>query len=359
MIKGFAELLTEAELPTPEASLWAKTIKRNAEELNTIINDILDLSKVEAGKMELEAIDFNLESLIDEVRTLADYKAREKGISLEFRVSPLVPSVISSDPTRLRQLLLNIVGNAVKFTSRGSVKVDVLMERDQKLKFKVTDTGIGIETFQVEKLFQPFSQADGSVTRLFGGTGLGLAFSKKLSQALGGDLVLLSSSPGQGSVFEFSILPGEASLNQEPSSAGGHAAVPNIITQIRPNLISPLAGVKILLVEDSPDNQALIGRYLRAAGATVETADDGNLGIEKAVASSYDIVLMDIQMPKLDGLSAMSELRRRGYAKPIVALTAHAMREEKERALSAGFDGYLTKPIDRKTLIETLASLSF
>ena len=350
-IMGFIDLLGDDQLSKEESSNYLTVINRNSHHVLRIVDDILDLSKVEAGKMVIEKMEFSLVEFLSEFASLSGFKAREKGITFEFRAGTLVPDCIISDPTRIRQILSNIVGNAIKFTEKGRVELLVYCNENH-LKFRVTDTGRGITQDQRLNLFKAFSQADSSTTRQYGGSGLGLVLTKKLSQALGGDFVLVESEIGMGSVFETSIpveLPEKVSL----------VPVKKIhVTPLQKDQYHPsLNNLNILVVEDSPDNQMLLQTILKKAGANVSMANDGLEGVQRARAKQYDVILMDIQMPNLDGHDAARELRSKNYVGPIVALTAHAMTEERERANQSGFSHFLTKPIDRKQLLELLEVL--
>lgn len=351
-ILGYTELILEEELPAHEKETYKTAIKRNGQLLSALINDVLDLAKVEAGRIEIAPIDFPLKELISEAIWSLQPKAREKDLEVLVNFTARIPDHARTDPVRLKQIILNIVGNAIKFTRQGKVVVDVSTTTlrnsdDMLLKIIVTDTGIGITKEQVEKLFQPFAQADGSITRKFGGTGLGLVLSRRLAQALGGNLVLKSSEFGKGSVFEASVkIKPVASLRSDVFEARRDDTLPR------------LDGLKLLVVDDSKDNQLLICKMLELAGAEVKTADDGEDGLKKIGEDNFDVVLMDIQMPKIGGYEATAHLRNSGYSKPIVALTAHALKEDRERCLRVGCDDYLTKPVQRKELIETVSRLS-
>ncbi len=353
-IMGFVELLKDAELSAEDVLQYHTIIDRNSRHLLRIIDDILDLAKVEAGKVQIEKIEFSLVEFLAEFSSLAGMKARENGIIFEFVPETLLPEFIISDPTRVRQILSNIVGNAIKFTEKGKVIFSVSCT-DKELRFKVKDTGRGISNDQRKQLFQAFAQADSSTTRKFGGTGLGLVLTKKLSQALGGDFDLIESEIDKGSTFESHILvgiPAQAKLVPILKLEIDAPSNPNI--EVMP---ANLKRMKILLVEDSPDNQFLIQKMLVKTGAQILTVNDGSEGIKAALAHQYDVILMDIQMPVMDGHEAVRTLRAKGYSRPIVALTAHAMKEERERAVLSGFSHFLTKPIHRKNLIDLLVLL--
>ena len=359
-ILGFSELIMTQEMSSSERVNSFEVIKRNGRLLSNIINDILDLSKVEAGKLEMDKVDVPFTEVLTEIGTLLNLEAVEKGIKLTVTSEGMLPSFIRTDPLRLRQILLNIIGNAIKFTSRGSVDVKVKLvagpDSGAKLAFIIQDTGEGISPEQAAKLFAPFTQADPSTTRRFGGTGLGLILSKKLATNLGGDVVLSQSTPGEGSTFVVTIDPGETEKVLFRSSDS--SSPPQIIKM--PIIERPdLGQMKVLVVDDSSDNQALIKKLLRLAGATVETADNGREGMEKALRGNYNLILMDLQMPEMDGYEATKALRDRGYKKPIIALTAHAMKEERRRCLQNGFNDHLTKPIDRDSLLHALAHYQY
>jgi signal transduction histidine kinase/DNA-binding response OmpR family regulator len=362
VILGFAELALDPGQSADDQRNYLLGIKRNGTQLLEILGDILDLSKIEANKMEIERVTFSLDGLLDDVEGLLGLRAREKGIGLRFEKDASLPAFIRTDPTRLRQIFVNLVGNAIKFTERGEVSIACqALPRGPDggawtLEFVVKDTGIGISPEQRNKLFQPFVQADSSMTRRFGGTGLGLLLSQQLARALDGDLELSGSELGKGSSFRFTIVAEAVEPAQGPSSRAPVTPAPPLAIPIADDR-APLAGMKILLVEDSEDNQTLVSRYLKGAGAVVELADNGLDAVEAAIDGDHDVILMDIQMPILDGHEATARLRQAGYTRPIVALTAHAMRDERERALKGGFDEYLTKPLQRAALIKTLRAL--
>jgi signal transduction histidine kinase len=347
-IMGFVSLLRDDSLGRKDQEAYVSVVERNAVQLLRIIDDILDLSKVEAGMMLIEKIDFSLPELMTDFSSLLGFKAREKGIGFFSRAMTPLPRIVNSDPTRIRQILTNIVGNAVKFTDKGSVDLQ-LGYQDGFLEFVVKDTGRGISAEQELNLFQPFSQADTSITRKYGGTGLGLVLTRSLSEALGGSFGLRESVVGRGSTFVARIKV-DIPAGVEFVTGLGFSADP-----VRP-AVSPglLSGMDVLLVEDSPDNQALISIFLVRAGARVDVASDGEQGYHRALSGKYDAVLMDVQMPVMDGITAIKKLRTDGYAKPVVALTAHAMKEERMRCLEAGFSDFLSKPVSKEELIRML-----
>jgi signal transduction histidine kinase/CheY-like chemotaxis protein len=354
-VQGYADLLLDPELSPEDRLGHVQTIRRNGEHLLSILNDILDISKIEAGKMDLESIPCSPWRIVAEVTSLMRERALSKGLAFELRCETPIPASIRSDPTRLRQILINLVGNAVKFTARGHVHVVVRCEdaatARPRLSFEVEDTGIGLSAAQIERLFQPFSQVDTSMTRRFGGTGLGLAICLRLAGMLGGD-VRVDSVPGRGTSF---IVTVETGPLEGGSMLTGLTGAPVVAPSQAPPSPVRLEGA-ILLAEDGPDNQVLIAGVLRKAGALVTIAENGRIAVERALAAQragapFDVILMDMQMPELDGYGAAAALRREGYAGPIAALTAHAMAGDRERCVAAGCDDYLTKPIDRHLLL--------
>jgi PAS domain S-box-containing protein len=358
-IMGFTELLTDPGPSMEEKMKNVAVVRRNCHQLLKIVNEILDISKVEAGELEIEKVETKIDELLNEVKALLRVQAGKKGIELKFAPPEDVPDRVLTDSTRLRQILLNIVGNALKFTQQGSVSVTTKFVRkangQSMVTFVVSDTGVGIDHQSAQKIFQPFSQADTSTTRLFGGTGLGLALARRLARALGGDVQLMKSAPGQGSTFAVSVA---VEVLDQQQWARLDAASETQAEPPRPTIdTSALKGKRILLVEDAEDNQFLIQQFLSRTGAIVEIANNGNEGVDKALNNEYEVVLMDIQMPFKDGYQATSELRSKGYQKPIIALTAHALVEEREKCLRTGCTSHLTKPINRQQLIESLVSV--
>jgi PAS domain S-box-containing protein len=349
-IIGFAELLHEEGISDEERTDCIARIARNGHLLADMINDILDLSKIESEKLEVEHIDFEVIPLVQEVISLLQLKAQEKSLRLVLAAVGHLPEVIHSDPTRLRQILINLLGNAIKFTDRGRVEIRMSCERSAEgaaqLRFTIVDTGMGIPATQHSRIFEPFLQADSSTTRKFGGTGLGLAVSRGLAQALGGDLKLLKSTVGEGSSFTFTINVGSTNAQTLPAN-------PQQLQRKAP-MQQELAGLRILVVDDNPDNRTYISSFLSSAGARIETAVNGVQAVELATQRDYNIVLMDIQMPELDGIGAMRYLKSQDYSKPVLALTAHAMTGDRENSLKAGFQDHLVKPIDRAHLIQAI-----
>lgn len=352
VIMGFLDLLKSEGSSVGDHASFMDVIERNSQQLLRLIDDILDLSKVEAGKISIERVNFSLVELLLTLSSALSLKAREKGIEFKLSLATSIPEVISSDQVRIRQILVNLIGNAIKFTSSGQVEL-VVSYQSPTLKFLVKDTGIGISAEQASNLFEPFRQADSSMTRKYGGTGLGLALSKRLAQALGGDLVLVESHLNQGSQFEASIMikPIEnvKMVNSDNLTGGFEKSNQPEDEKGR------LSGLKVLLVEDSPDNRRLITTYLKKTGAQVSSAEDGHEGVKRALGESVDVVLMDVQMPRMDGHQAMRKLRSVGFSRPIIALTAHAMKEERDRCFESGCTDYLTKPISKTHLINVLS----
>lgn len=356
-IMGFTELLLDTNISTEEQMKGVSIVRRNCHQLLKIVDEILDISKVEAGELVTEKIETPIISLLNEVRMLLLVQARKKAIELDFELTSRIPSRVLTDSTRLRQIILNIVGNALKFTQTGKIEVQTRfatsMDGRSMLYFTVTDTGVGIDSKSIEKIFQPFSQADSSTTRIFGGTGLGLALARRLARAMGGDVTLIKSDPGRGSTFLISVeveVPDSSGWSSDESANSDLeiAAVPDLPAS------GPLSGKRILLVEDAEDNQYLIQQFLSRTGAILDMANNGEEGVNKALNNDYEVILMDIQMPLVDGYQATTRLRAAGYKKPIIALTAHALVEEREKCLRTGCTGHLTKPIDRRLLIESL-----
>ena len=359
-ILGFSEILLNDEVSSTERAVGVEVIRRNGQLLFNVINDILDLSKVEAGKLSIERIEVPFSTFISEMGTLLSLKAAEKGVTFAIDAAdPEIPDVISTDPLRLRQVLANICGNAIKFTeSGGSVQVRVRVHKhnnSRHLAFIVRDTGTGISESQVQKLFVPFTQADASTTRKFGGTGLGLVLSKKLAQALGGDVILAESQLGLGSTFVVTIDPGALNPASFATASSSSTQDLQMDAQQAQRCALQFSNLRILIVDDSFDNQLIATHFLKKTGAHTETANNGKDAIEMAKESRFDIILMDLQMPVMDGFEALRELRGSGYKNPIIALTAHAMNEERKRCLESGFTEHLSKPIDRLKLYDLIA----
>jgi PAS domain S-box-containing protein len=350
-IVGYSDLIAEPGRADAERLEWTAVIRRNASHLLELINDILDLSKIEAGKMTLESIACDPAQVVGDVVDIMRPRAAEKGIGLRLDFDSSIPRLLHTDPLRLRQVLVNLIGNAVKFTEAGEVAVvlrcDEASAGSEMLAIEVRDTGIGMTPDEISRLFRAFSQADETTTRRFGGTGLGLAISQRLVLMMKGTLEV-HSEPGIGSTFRMSI-PTAATAATEPVAeilAEAIAATTAVDTTLRG---------RILVAEDSIDTQRLVAFLLRRAGAEVHLVSTGRAALEAAHHGEYDLILMDMQMPELDGYTAAAELRRRGISVPILAITAHAMAGDRERCLAAGCTDYLTKPLDRRQLVARIA----
>jgi len=348
-ILGFAEILSDSDLSPKERSHYAAIIKRTGASLTSIINDILDVTKVEAEQLNVVMKTFSLNQLISDIYAILRLRAEEKGVELAFRKIGNFNDVIQSDPARLRQILVNIIGNSIKFTERGYVQVNYEII-DQKIVFTVKDTGTGISALQMNRLFKPFSQGDNSIRKKFGGTGLGLVIAQKLAQLLNGDVKLEDSQLGQGSRFSISI-------EYVPMQSVQPEIVQTSSERLTTATNKILEGKKILVVEDSLDNQLLAELYLSRSGAQVEFANNGLDGLQKIKSHDYDVVLMDIQMPVMDGYTATQEVRRAGIQLPIIALTGFAMKEDQQKCLEAGCNDYLAKPFDRHSLIKCITKV--
>ncbi len=350
-IIGFTDLLHDPVLPKEEHERFINTISRTSKALARIIDDILDLSKVEAGRLRTEIKPINFRSVLNEAHDLFRESAKAKKLAFNLEIAEDIPECIKSDSCRLRQIMVNLIGNAIKFTDQGHIRVvarlEEQMQAPHQLRIDVIDTGIGISEDEIGKLFIPFSQADNSSQRRHGGTGLGLALSRRLANALSGDVTFSSAEPA-GSIFTLR-LPYEEVVTPVPTLP---AVAPPNLTLLSNHLL--LKGVKILLAEDSEDNQFLVNRLLTKYGATVTVVSNGHQAVDEANSGHYDVILMDIQMPGMDGNEATRILRKSGYRKSIVALTAHAMAEEKDKSLTAGCDRHLTKPLNVNDLLETI-----
>ena len=353
-ILGYAEMLLDPKQSDQQRRNSALTIRRNGEHLLAIINDILDISKIEAQKMTVEKLSCDLQQLVTDLIGLTRPWAEKKGLTFEIEFDKMIPKQIQTDPLRAKQVLVNLVGNAIKFTESGKIKIGVYREISyfaHTIRFEVTDTGIGMSPAQMEKLFQPFTQADVSTTRRFGGTGLGLTISKRMAKLLGGDITV-KSEPGTGSTFTFRLdggprlgVPLIENLTMEQLTVGEIETKDEEI-QIQGS---------ILLAEDGEDNRELVISHLHGAGAQVAIATTGRLAVEACKTQKFDLILMDMQMPELDGYGACRALRASGMRIPIIALTANAMAEDRRRCMEAGCTDYLSKPITRGVLLRMLA----
>jgi len=322
--------------------------KTSADSLLALLNDILDFSKIEAGRMDLESIPFSVRECVAQATSTLEFMASQKRLTLSSSVSPRVPGQLLGDPNRLRQVLLNLINNAVKFTSAGSIRVEAMLEGEREglaaVRFLVTDTGIGMTEEQQKLIFEPFRQADGSVTRRYGGTGLGLAICSNLVELMGGKISVISV-PGVGSTFAFSIeCPVCHELDAAPSRPLEAAAN------------APAAGLRVLVVEDNHVNQLLVVRLLEKRGHKTVVAGDGIAALAATEQQDFDVALMDVQMPGMDGLEATRILRQRGSQLPVIAMTAHAMQGDREMCLEAGMNGYVTKPIRAEELFDAISA---
>ena len=345
-ILGMAELLLDLDLQ-PLQREYVRDMRASASSLLTIINDILDLSKIEAGRMTLEPLPFDLRALVGQTVELMQRQAAAKGLALTATWHDAAPMPIAADCGRIRQILVNLIGNAIKFTSRGTVRLEVATlartASEVQVQFAVVDSGIGIEPARLARLFQKFVQADSSTTRRFGGSGLGLSICRKLAELMGGT-VDLTSEPGVGTTATFVAtfaLAGEA----------GPAPCTQDAVAVRPNL-------RVLLAEDNPINQKVATRMLQKLGCNVDLATDGGEAVRLASKAAYDLVLMDCQMPEMDGYEATARIRALpdGHGRmPIVAMTANAMTIDRDRCLHAGMDDHLPKPIHLSALAAALS----
>lgn len=347
-ILGYSEMIALYCHTDEERRSYMEKIRRCSDNLTELINEILDLSKVEAGALNVESLPNALVSEIENTVGILQSRASEKGVALEVLYERPLPPQMLTDATRFRQILSNTVGNAIKFTDQGKVTLRTYLSKKNaaEICFEIRDTGCGLTPEQQERLFQPFAQADSSTTRKYGGTGLGLALSRRLARALGGDLTLDESIPGKGSVFTLRLpLLDLATDTTSPS-------------KIRPTSVSTQAakldGISVLVVEDNADNRELITHFLSEHGAKITTATNGQEALEKVKEQNPDVVLMDIQMPILDGYEATKTLRKTGFTKPIIAVTAHAMHNEREKCLEAGCTEFLTKPLNFSKLAHTI-----
>ncbi len=358
-ILGFTELLKRdfGRDPT-ETRNHLEIIHSSGTHLLELINDILDLSKVESGRLDIERISFNPYSVIMEVVKVLGFQAGKKGISLALQVQGTVPETITSDPGKIRQMVTNLVGNAVKFTEHGSVIVtahaEQVSQHDIQFHIDITDTGVGMNEEALDRIFEDFVQADASTTRKFGGTGLGLSISRKFVRAMGGDITV-NSQPGKGSRFMVTLDGGSADgvawITPEDAMAVFDAPLLSAST----SWIFPEA--QILVVDDGPENREFVRAVLEGYGLKIDEADNGLMAVEMATATAYDLILMDVQMPKMDGLTATKELRRRAVPTPIIALTANAMKGSEQELSEAGYTDYVAKPINLDLFLSKLASL--
>jgi signal transduction histidine kinase/HPt (histidine-containing phosphotransfer) domain-containing protein len=355
-IIGYLDLLLDAGQSEASRADYVQTIRRNANHLLTIIDDILDISKIEAGKLEIERVTCSPAQIVADVMSLLRGRALDKGLELDLIFHAPFPAQIQSDPTRLRQILINLLGNALKFTDRGAVRFEVITRAaNQQMQFAIADTGIGMTPEALSRVFAPYGQADTSTTRRFGGTGLGLTICKNLAERLRGNITV-ESTCGKGSTFTLTIDTGP--LSGIPMlSAFNEALAP---AQPDPISTIKLSGT-ILLADDAPHNRQLFSYYLSKAGAEVIAVENGLVACERAAESQrlgkpFDLIIMDMQMPQLDGYNATARLRAEGHTCPILALTANAMAGDRERCIRSGCNEHLGKPVDRAKLLRTVAT---
>ncbi len=352
-ILGYSEMLLDDDQSQEEIEHEINSIITSGKHLQQIINDILDLSKIEAGQLIVEYQDVSPTVFMNELDAILGSQVSEKGLSFYMEYHFPIPGTIRTDPTRLKQILLNLCGNAIKFTREGNINIAIQYLSDSnQLQITVADTGIGISAQEQNKIFSPFTQADNSTTRIYGGTGLGLCISKQLAKTLGGDITV-TSEKGKGSKFTITIDVCIEKNKLEMMNATPVQEAPSSNKSAHQHI--QLAG-HILLVEDNPGNQQLITKSIRKIGLTVDIAENGKIGIEKALSGNYNLILMDMQMPVMSGLEAIRKLREQGYTVPIISITANAMQEDKSSCIAAGADNYLTKPLDFGHFYEVLST---
>ena len=355
-IMGFTDVLRRGVGSKAEQRDYLDVIYKNGEHLLSLINDILDLSKIEAGRMEYEKRNYSPHKIISEVLSTMRVQAKEKGLSLECQWTSSVPETIHTDPMRLKQILMNLVGNALKFTKQGSVKLVATLDQSQsspQFVVEVHDTGIGIEAQNLKNIFSPFTQADSSITRSFGGTGLGLTICRQIANGLGGDLTV-ESEVGKGSTFRLWVDAGSLENVRIFETPPTEALNSNEQFKAETLESSSLKGIQILLVDDGKTNRDLISLVLENADASVTCAENGEEALQEYDRDKFDLILMDMQMPLMDGYTATRTLRSRGCSLPIIALTANAMRGDRDKCLAAGCSDFLTKPINIDSLLQTI-----
>lgn len=353
-ILGFTEVLKRgAARSDSDRQKYLNTISSSGQHLLELINDVLDLSKVESGAMEVEQIDTPIVQIAHEVFFVLQVKAKEKGVNLQFDLLSHMPENIIGDPSRLRQIITNLVGNAIKFTEKGTVSLQIAFDQASgRVNIAVKDTGIGMSEAQQSSIFEAFTQADVSITRRFGGTGLGLSISRKLAHAMNGD-ILVDSVPGEGSTFTLTIPAGDTSRFTILSPAQLRLSLEHQAVESSTRWEFPAS--EVLVVDDAAENRELLSLVLSDLGINVSLAENGQEAIDAVAGANFDLILMDIQMPVMDGYEAVSQLRKRGVSLPVVALTANAMKGFEDRILEAGFSDYQSKPIDLDKLTELLA----
>jgi CheY-like chemotaxis protein len=370
-VLGMVEVALDAPLPAAQRA-HLQTIRGSAESLLVIIDDILDFSKIEAGALTVDPVPMALAPLARTTIESFELRARQKGLALRCELAPDLPPVVQLDPNRLRQVLVNLIGNAIKFTAEGSVTLAIGQEGPlpggrAALTFAIRDTGIGIAPERIDAVFQPFTQADSSMTRRFGGTGLGLTISSRLVALMGGTLTVRSTER-VGSEFIVRLPAPLASAAEIGPDAGGASRLLSTgVVAVAADTAgdrAPASGdqLRVLVAEDNPVNQRIAEHMLRKRRLSVTLADDGRQAVDAFEAGRFDLVLMDVQMPEMDGFEAVAAIRALEHAQgrphtPIVAVTAHAMVGDRERCLQAGMDAYLSKPLRRQLLFELVDEL--
>lgn len=356
-ILGFTDLLMLPNRTEVERLEWGRRVKHNGHHLLRLINDILSLTKIESGQLSIENNNINFNQFFDDLKQALISQTRTKKIKLDFVLESAVPAEFTTDETRLQQILTNVIGNAIKFTDVGAVTIGAMFQKNSGLLcFNIEDTGPGLTEKQAAQLFHPFVQADAEHSKRCGGTGLGLAISKNLARLLGGDLELIHSEPGQGSKFRICIKPSVATGVKFISEYNIPDLSEESISSQKETLLQ-IVGKKILVVDDSLDNQYLMKTFLVDKGAVAVAVGSGQEALYQAEQNNFDIILMDIQMPVKDGYETAKELRLKGFQKPIVALTANVLSEDKMKSLHAGFDRHLTKPFDEDEFVRVLSEL--
>lgn len=340
-ILSFIKILQTGNYTQDELTEYLNIIDKNSSHLLRIIDDILDLSKLEAGMLEIDNRNFEVKELLNSVMNLMSLKAKDKNIALNFSHNKL-PDFLNSDSVRIRQLLVNLISNSIKFTENGEVNVKINYQ-EPYMRITIADTGVGMSEGQAKKLFNPFTQADQSITRKYGGTGLGLSLSHEIAKKMEGELKLLKTAINEGSTFEVIIKVGAPTI--------GLKTIPD---EMQGDYTKDLSHLKALLVEDTKENRMIFELYLKEYGLQIDMAENGQLGLEKALSNDYDIVFLDIQMPKLDGYQVIRSLKQQNYEKPIIALTAHAMKEERVRCLAEGFDSFISKPFEVSQILNAI-----
>lgn len=348
---GFVELLQEQDMPFEQRKHYLNIIARNGQQLLELVGDLLDLTRIDLGKIEINPLEVSLVDILTETVDGFSIKASEKKLKIVADIDPLVPKKIMIDPLRVRQIVINLLSNAIKFSSDGIIYIKIkstALDHHYRIVMEVRDRGIGIASDKQSKLFQPFTQADFTMTRKFGGAGLGLYLSRKIAKVMGGDVELVTSAPGKGSVFRFSFVANSAATSTQHYQT-------EKVHQVEDRRTS-LTTKKVLLVEDSIDNQLLIAKILENENLEIDTAENGQQALQKTGEKKYDLILMDIQMPLIDGYTTTLRLREKGILTPIVAITAHALPSDRQHCREVGCNGYITKPIDKVSFRNTVRS---